>query len=43
MTMGMESGNSIVMTQHYMFIAEARSTDMVRVHVSRAQGGFTDF
>lgn len=43
MTMGMESGNSIVMTQHYMFIAEARSSDMVRVHVSRAQGGFTDF
>lgn len=31
------------MTQYYMFIAEARSPDTVRVHISRAAGGFTDF
>lgn len=39
----LDAGNSIVMTQHYMFIAEARSSHQVRVHVSRAAGGFTDF
>ena len=43
MNIALESGNSIVMTQHYMFIAEARDSDYVRVHVSRAAGGFTDF
>lgn len=43
MEMGLEQGNSIVMTQHYMFIAEARDSKTVRVHISRAAGGFTDF
>jgi hypothetical protein len=41
--LALESGNSIVMTNHYMFIALANSNDAVKVHVSRAKGGFLDF
>lgn len=39
----LEAGNSIVMTNHYMFIAKAVSTETIRVQVSRARGGFLDF
>ena len=39
----LNAGNSIVSTKHYMFVAQAISTEEVIVHVSRAEGGFTDF
>lgn len=39
----LDAGNSIVMTDHYMFIAKAISTDAVKIHVSRAEAGFLDF
>jgi hypothetical protein len=39
----LDAGNSIVMTNHYMFVAKAISNESVKVHVSRAEGGFLDF
>lgn len=39
----LDAGNSIVMTNHYMFVAKAISSDEVKIHVSRAEGGFLDF
>jgi len=31
------------MTDYYMFVAKAISADTVKIHVSRAEGGFLDF
>lgn len=31
------------MTNHYMFVAKAVSSDEVKIHVSRAEAGFLDF
>ena len=42
-TMALAAGNSIVMTQHYMFVAKAKSSEEIGVQVSRAKGGFLDF
>lgn len=39
----LDAGNSIVMTNHYMFVAKAISSDAVKIHVSRAEAGFLDF
>lgn len=39
----LKSGNSIVMTKHYMFIAKALNEHHVEVHVSRAEEGFKSF
>ncbi len=39
----LDAGNSIVMTNHYMFVAKAVSSENVVIHVSRAEGGFLDF
>jgi len=43
MKSALDAGNSIVMTNHYMFVAKAISSDAVKIHVSRAEGGFLDF
>lgn len=42
-TLALKAGNSIVMTNHYMFIAKAISGEQVKIHVSRAEQGFLDF
>merc|ERR1719183_261334 len=39
----LDAGNSIVMTNHYMFVAKAISSEAVKIHVSRAEAGFLDF
>jgi hypothetical protein len=39
----LDAGNSIVMTNHYMFVAKAISNEAVKVQVSRAETGFLDF
>jgi hypothetical protein len=39
----LDSGNSIIMTNHYMFVAKAVSANTVKIHVSRAEGAFLDF
>lgn len=39
----LDAGNSIIMTNHYMFVAKAISSDNVRIHVSRAEEGFLNF
>lgn len=39
----LDAGNSIVMTDHYMFVAKAISNESVKIHVSRAEAGFLDF
>mmetsp|Transcript_29704 Transcript_29704/g.45285 ORF Transcript_29704/g.45285 Transcript_29704/m.45285 type:complete len:857 (-) Transcript_29704:59-2629(-) len=39
----LDAGNSIVMTNHYMFVAKAVSSETVKIHVSRAEMGFLDF
>ena len=39
----LDAGNSIVMTDHYMFVAKAISSEAVKIHVSRAEAGFLDF
>jgi len=41
--MELQSGNSIVMTKHYMFIAKALTEHTVEVYVSRAEEGFRQF
>jgi len=43
MKSALDAGNSVVMTNHYMFVAKAISSDAVKIHVSRAEGGFLDF
>jgi len=43
MKSALDAGNSIVTTNHYMFVAKAISSDAVKIHVSRAEGGFLDF
>jgi hypothetical protein len=42
-TLELKSGNSIVMTKHYMFVARAISEHQIEVHVSRAEEGFKQF
>lgn len=39
----LDAGNSIVMTDHYMFVAKAISSENVKIHVSRAEEGFLGF
>jgi len=39
----LDGGNSIVMTQHYMFVAKAVSHEHVSIYVSRAHTQFLDF
>jgi predicted enzyme related to lactoylglutathione lyase len=39
----LDAGNSIVMTNHYMFVAKAISSQNVKIHVSRAEEGFLNF
>jgi len=39
----LDAGNSIVMTNHYMFVAKAISPESIKIHVSRAEAGFLDF
>jgi hypothetical protein len=39
----LDSGNSIIMTNHYMFVAKAVSAGTVKIHVARAEGAFLDF
>lgn len=39
----LDAGNSIVMTNHYMFVAKAISSDAVKIHVSRAEDDFLNF
>ena len=39
----LDAGNSIVMTNHYMFVAKAISSEQVKIHVSRAEEGFLGF
>lgn len=39
----LDAGNSIIMTNHYMFVAKAVSAATVKIHVSRAEGAFLDF
>ena len=39
----LDAGNSIIMTNHYMFVAKAVSASTVKIHVSRAEGAFLDF
>ena len=39
----LDAGNSIVMTDHYMFVAKAITSETVNIHVSRAEAGFLDF
>jgi len=39
----LDAGNSIVMTNHYMFVAKAVSSETVKIHVSRAEEGFLGF
>ena len=39
----LDAGNSIVMTNHYMFVAKAISSENVKIHVSRAEEGFLGF
>ena len=34
--MTLDAGNSIVMTNHYMFVAKAMSVSEIMIHVSRA-------
>ena len=41
--MALDAGNSIVMTNHYMFVAKAISSETVKIHVSRAEEGFLGF
>ena len=41
--MALEAGNSIVMTNHYMFVAKAISSENVKIHVARAEEGFLGF
>jgi hypothetical protein len=36
----LDNGNSIVMTNHYMFVAKAISIHQVMIHVSRVESGF---
>lgn len=31
------------MTNHYMFVAKAITSEQVKIHVSRAEAGFLDF
>jgi hypothetical protein len=39
----LDAGNSIIMTDHYIFIAKAVSSNTVKIHVARAEGSFLDF
>jgi hypothetical protein len=39
----LDAGNSIVMTNHYMFVAKAVSSDHVNIAVARAEEGFLKF
>ena len=39
----LDAGNSIVMTNHYMFVAKAISQDHVKIQVSRAESSFLQF
>lgn len=41
--MALDSGNSIIMTNHYMFVAKAVSSNTVKIHTSRAEAGFLEF
>lgn len=43
MTMALAAGNSIVMTNHYMFVARSISSESIKIHVSRAEEGFLQF
>jgi hypothetical protein len=41
--MGLANGNSIIMTEHYMFIAKATKREWVEIFVSTSLRGFLDF
>jgi hypothetical protein len=43
MTMALAAGNSIVMTNHYMFVARSISSETIKIHVARAEEGFLQF
>lgn len=43
MTMALAAGNSIVMTNHYMFVARSISSETIKIHVARAEEGFLNF
>ena len=41
--MALNNGNSIIKTEHYMFIAKATKKEMVEIHVSNYWTGFLNF
>lgn len=41
--MALNNGNSIIKTEHYMFIAKATKKETVEIHVSTAMLGFLNF
>jgi Sortilin, neurotensin receptor 3, len=41
--LALNNGNSIIMTEHYMFIAKATKREWVQIYVSTAAKGFLDF
>jgi hypothetical protein len=41
--MALNNGNSIIKTEHYMFIARATQKEWVEIYVSTYQNGFLDF
>lgn len=41
--MGLANGNSIIMTDHYMFVAKATKREWVEIFVSTSLKGFLDF
>lgn len=41
--MALNNGNSIIKTEHYMFIARATAKEWVEIYVSTYLNGFLDF
>jgi hypothetical protein len=39
----LDAGNSIVLTNHFMFVAKAISESTIKISVARAETGFLDF
>jgi hypothetical protein len=42
-TQQLSAGNSIIMTDHYIFVGQAVSSTRVKIHVARAEEGFLKF
>jgi len=42
-TQSVEGGNSVIMTNHYLFVAKAVSPHTVTIYTSRAEAGFLEF